>query len=448
MGESLRQHSGYNWSAAQNEKGSQASRRNYEACAICEMLIQQKRRPMTSTVHRSNAGCGNAGTRGGLALVILALGVVATRPAQAQTYMKLYDFMRGMDGGVPIAGVVRDSAGNLYGTTGEGGDLSCNSPSGCGTVFKIDKTGKETVLYAFTGGTDGASPYGGLVLAGGYLYGTTFWGGASGAGVVYKLPTSGSGETVLYSFKGGADGGHPYAGVIRDTLGNLYGTTVGGGSGSGVVFKLDTTNTESVLYSFAGYPTDGAYPQAGLVRDTTGNLYGATVYGGAFGDGVVFRVNTSNTETVVYAFTGGVDGGNPYAPLVLNAGSLNGTAQMGGSFACILDGCGVVFKVPALKKETVLHSFTGGADGNAPVSGLVRDSSSSLYGTTPSGGAANAGVIFKLDTTNTLTVLHSFSGADGGTPSGVLVRDSAGNLYGTTQSGGAFGYGVVYMLTP
>jgi len=389
--------------------------------------------------------------RGGFVLVMSLLGMLATGPAQAATYKVLYNFKGGADGRYPYAGLVRDSAGNLYGTTSAGGDLSCGSGDGCGTVFKINTSGAESVLYAFTGGADGKYPYGGLVLAGAYLYGTASSGGKSGYGVVFKVNITTRVETVLHSFTY-TDGAGPYASLVRDSAGNLYGTAdYGGPSGYGVVFKLNNPNTETVLHSFAGYPTDGAYPEyASVVRDTAGNLYGVTTYGGSYGDGVAFKLDTTNKETVLYDFTGAADGGNPYGTLLRDSmGNLYGTAELGGAGAsgCGYDGCGVVFKISTGGKEVVLHDFDN-KDGQYPFGGLVPDPAGNLYGTTSSGGAFGSGVVFKLNTTNTETVLHSFDYSDGGDPIGGLVRDSAGNLYGTTYDGGASGYGVVFKLTP
>jgi uncharacterized repeat protein (TIGR03803 family) len=237
----------------------------------------------------------------------------------------LYSFTGGADGANPYASLLPDSAGNVYGTTASGG------ASGYGVVFKVSKTGTETVLYSFTGGTDGATPYGRLIRdSAGNFYGTTYDGGAYGYGVVFKLYKKE--ETVLYSFSGGADGANPYAGLVRDSSGNLYGTTShAGASDSGVVFELDTAGTETVLYTFTG-GTDGAFPYAGLVRDSSGNLYGTTYGGGASSSGVVFEVNTSGGETVLHSFTGLTDGGSPLAGLIEDkSGNLYGTAYLGGT---------------------------------------------------------------------------------------------------------------------
>jgi uncharacterized repeat protein (TIGR03803 family) len=386
-------------------------------------------------------------------VMVLVPAVLATR-AQAQTYTILHSFNFSEDGQTPYGGLVRDTRGNLYGTAFYGG------PSGCceGAVFVVSATGGEGILHFFSGPlTDGANPYGGLLRdVSGNLYGTTFEGGAAEVGAVFKLDTAGR-ETVLYSFTGEPDGAYPQAGVVEDGAGNLYGTTSVGGSsvcsaGCGVVFKIDTTGKETVLHAFAAFPTDGEFPVANLVRDRAGNLYGTTPYGGAYDDGVVFKVDATGKEAVLYNFTGGVDGGNPYGGLVRDAaGDLYGTTYTGGSGACGGDGCGAVFKLAPTGKETVLHSFHG-PDGANPTAGLVRDLAGNLYGATLSGGAFHQGVVFKLDTTGKETVLHSFSGNGGIYPVSLyssLVRDAAGNLYGTTPGGGpGGGYGVVFKISP
>src|ERR1017187_10175172 len=353
----------------------------------------------------------------------------------------LYSFTGLADGGNPYGGVIRDSAGNLYGTTGAGGT------SGYGVVFKLDKAGQETVLYAFTGGADGGYSYAGVIRdSAGNLYGTTSSGGTAGYGVVFEVNTCGQ-ETVLYSFTGGADGGYSYAGVIRGSAGNLYGTTSAGGtSGYGGVFKLDKAGQETVLYAFTG-GADGGYSYAGVIRDSAVNLYGTPPSGGTAGYGVVFEVNTCGQETVLYSFTGGADGAYSYAGVIRgSAGNLYGTTSAGGigqGYA----GYGVVFKLSTAGQETVLYSFTGGADGGNPGAGVIHDSAGNLYGTTTSGGTAGQGVVFKLSTAGQETVLYSFTGgADGGYPSAGVIRDSAGNLYGTASYGGTAGWGVVFKV--
>jgi uncharacterized repeat protein (TIGR03803 family) len=256
----------------------------------------------------------------------------------------------------------------------------------------------------------------------GDLYSTTEAGGLVGQdlGVVFKLDRADK-ETVLHTFTGGADGAFPFAGLIRDDQGNLYGTTRYGGTYDvGTVFNVDPTGKEAVLYSFTG-GTDGANPYAGLIRDKEGNLYGTTLYGGdlsctlegPFGCGVVFRIDRSGQETVLHSFTGGGDGGFPAAGLIQDEeGNLYGTTQFGGLASCSFY-CGVVFKLDLTGKETVLHSFTGYADGSNPFAGLIRDETGNLYGTASAGGPGteNNGVVFKLDRMGKETVLHTFTGA-------------------------------------
>jgi len=207
--------------------------------------------------------------------IVLVSAVLATRPAQAQTFKALYAFQGSPDGGDAIAPLVRDAKGNLYGTTDEGGSGGCLD-YGCGIVFKVAPNGGETVLYSFQGSTDGAFPAAGLVRDGsGNLYGTTSWSWDYGPGTVFKLAPNGN-FTVLYTFTGGADGEAPVGSLVRDAAGNFYGTTYYGGAdacydgnlpGCGVVFKLAPSGKLSVLHTFAGYPKDGANPVAGLVRD-------------------------------------------------------------------------------------------------------------------------------------------------------------------------------------
>lgn len=354
----------------------------------------------------------------------------------------------GAPGGTnPRAGVIRDAAGNLYGTTHFGGRVNA------GVVYKLDAAGRETVLYSFNGGADGRNPSAGVIADGaGNLYGTTALGGTVGYGVVYKLDTAGH-EAVLYSFTGRADGGYPWGGVIRDSAGNLYGTTSKGGTGSaGVVFKLDSSGQETVLYSFTG-GADGGYPTAGVIRDSAGNLYGTTTYGGT-GWGVVYKADAAGHETVLYTFMGLADGGYPEAGVIRDsAGNLYGTTVSGGT-----DENGVVYKLDVAGQETVLHAFTG-ADGRKPYASVILDAAGNLYGTTQLGGtgagANGYGVVYRIDTAGHETVLHSFTGrTDGGWPFAGVIRDSTGNLYGTTYIGGktisglvAF-WGVVFQIKP
>jgi len=366
---------------------------------------------------------------------------------QGQTFSLLYQFKPGPGGINPDAGVILDPHGNLYGTTYLDGAAG-------GTVYKLSANGKETVLYSFTGlSGDGYFPfYGSLVRdSAGNLYGTTSDGGTLdqycpfGCGTVLKVDSPGK-ETVLHAFTGtGNDGYMPFAGVTRDPSGNLYGLTPFGGTyGGGVAYELDSTGKETILHSF-GIQGDGYNPQAGLIRDSAGDLYGTTASGGSSYNGTVFGLSSSGTETILYNFTGGADGGSPLSGLIRDsAGNLYGTTNMGGA-----SGYGTVFKVTASGTETVLYSFAGGTDGQYPAEGsLVRDKSGNLYGTTPSGGAYGFGIVFRIDTKGNETILHSFAGTDGKGPYGTLVMDSTGALYGTANDGGAYGGGVVFKITP
>jgi uncharacterized repeat protein (TIGR03803 family) len=365
----------------------------------------------------------------------------------------------GSDGSEPAASLIFDSAGNLYGTTDYGGAF------GHGTAFELSLSGKawaETVLHSFSGGddSDGSDPVASLIFdSAGNLYGTTQSGGLS-CGAVFELtPSAGAWtETVLYRFDCG-DGASPFGNVIFDSAGNLYGTTrYGGGNvcnygyGCGTAFKLTHAGgvwTETVLHSFNG--SDGDTPEAGLVFDKAGNLYGTTTGEGTNGYGNVFQLRPSGgawTETVLYSFTGGADGGTPRAGLFFDStGNLYGTAEMGGTA-----GDGVVFEIAgySLISESVLYSFKGGSDGSNPSVGLIQDAAGNLYGTA-SGGGKGYGTVFKLSLSNgqwTQTVLYSFTGGnDGATPEAPLMFDKSGNLYGTTNGGGLYALGTVFEVS-
>jgi uncharacterized repeat protein (TIGR03803 family) len=380
--------------------------------------------------------CGRVEIAAAAFAIVVLLGAVAAPCAQAQTFSVVHNFTQDPDGASPVAGLAVDPAtGILYGTTTFGGS------SGLGTVFTIDPSGSYAVLHSFAG-FDGVFPQAGLIIAGGYLYGIT-----SGDdfhiysyGTVFRMDTSGTVAT-LYSFTGGLDGSRPYAGLVRDTAGNLYGTTAyGGSSGFGTVFKIDgTSGSYAVLHSFIG--VDGRAPHAGLVMDA-GYLYGTTAYGGSSGFGTVFKIDgTSGTVTWVYSFTGHPGGEVPYGGLIIAGGYLYGTTSFGGT-----SNKGTVFKMDTSgNNETVLYSFAGGTDGTNP-GGLLMDAGY-LYGTAHLGGSSDLGTVFKMDTSgNNGTVLHTFTGTDGSWPSAGLII-AAGSLYGTTQAGGLDDFGTVFKLT-
>jgi uncharacterized repeat protein (TIGR03803 family) len=421
------------------------------------------------------------------ALTIAAAVLASSGAARASSYKVIHQFEVPKE---PTANLTMDAAGNLYGTALGGGSTACPN-YGCGMVWKLTRNsngtwGALTVLHEFTGGADGANPFrAGLIFdAASNLYGTTSsggdttactMGGPPGCGVVFKLAPNAEGtwaETVLYTFTGGADGATPYAGLILDAAGNLYGETDGGGSstyclyGCGVVFKLapnpDGTWAETVLYSFPG-GADGYAPQGGLIFDAAGNLYGTTSQGGACtACGVVFKLapNPDGTwaETVLYSFTGGADGAYSTTGLIFDAaGNLYGTTFEGGS------GYGVVFKLAPSPDgnwtESVLYSFTDGTDGANPAAGLIFDAAGNLYGTTWAGGDTVAcrpyglphgcGVVFELTPTSSgwsETVLRKFLG-EAENPQAPLIFDPKGNLYGTTEVGTG-NYGVVFEITP
>jgi len=374
-------------------------------------------------------------------LLWLACATVSVATAETQEVL-LHNFAGPPPYGATPWRVIRDSAGNLYGTTYSGGAFNQ------GVVFKVDTSGNMIVLHSFAGGADGANPTAGVSRdSAGNLYGTTYYGGMFNAGTVFKVDPSGN-ETVLY---GGAGIAFPQ-GVIVDSAGDLYGTNYDGGTwGFGSVYKLDSSGHLTVLYSFSFTGSDGANPLAGVIRDSAGNLYGTTLNGGEFGKGTVYMVDPSGSETVLHSFSG-ADGAGANASVILSSGDLYGTTTGGGPSS---NGCGVVYKLDASGHETVLHSFTGGADGCNPTGGVIRDSAGNLYGTTAYGGTFNAGTVYKLDTSGNETLLYNFTqvpvtngvGLGSPGPTGVVL-DPAGNLYGTTLQGGTTDLGVLFQLTP
>jgi len=418
------------------------------------------------------------------ALAIFALTLLVTSSwAATNWHARVLHNFNGSDGSASQAGLIFDAAGNLYGTTYTGGTYND------GTVFELSPSAgggwSETVLHSFDpDGSDGLFPQSGLIFdAAGNLYGTTIGGGTYDYGTVFELsPTPGGGwtERVLYSFGNGTDGAYPfYAGVIFDAGGNLYGTTSSGGTyncqgngGCGTVFKLSPTVggawTETVLYNF-GNGTDGYSPWAGLILDAAGNLYGTTAFGGTNNDcinfqyhgcGTVFELSPTAgggwTETVLHNF-GYTDGAIPIAALIFDAaGNLYGTTEGGGSYT----NDGTVFELSPVVgggwTETVLYSFNErDSGGYGPAAGtLVFDATGSLYGTVYNGGVYFGGTAFELTPTGgvwTETVLYSF-GYEAGSWAG-LIFDGAGNLYGTTWYGGTnqcgqSTCGTVFELTP
>jgi uncharacterized repeat protein (TIGR03803 family) len=371
--------------------------------------------------------------------ILLALGAMTAALGQPVETV-LHNFSASMPmGAQPIGALIRDTQGNLYGATESGGR------HGNGAIYRVSPAGTIAALHSFTGGADGSEPFAGVISdSSGNLYGATFLGGGSGKGVVFKLDPTGH-ETVLWSFTGGADGGNPNSSLVLDSDGNLYGTALyGGAKNLGVVFKVDATGHETVLYTFKS-GNDGCEPSGALVMDSAGNMYGTTTYCGASGFGVIFKLDTSGTETVLYAFTGRADGGNPNGALVLDsAGNLYGDTY-------ILLTLGTVYKLDAAGNFTTLHRF-GGNNVSAPQA-VILDAAGNVYGTTAGGGSAGSGAVFRIDTSGNFTTLYSFSGAINGSGPEGLVMDSTGALYGATFTGGRtynvnnVGNGLIFMLS-
>jgi len=327
------------------------------------------------------------------------------RISPSGSYTNLYSFGSSLTNGYDSrAGLVQGSDGNFYGTAYYGGTNSCN----CGTVFRIYPSGTYTNLYSFAGSpNDGGNPSAGLVQGiDGNFYGTASEGGIGFPyGTVFRISPGGS-YTNLYSFRGPPnDGNSPLAGLVQGSDSNFYGTTYSGGkSGLGTVFRMNPSGSYTNLYSFAGSPNDGANPDAGLVPGSDGNFYGTTSYGGTNGveyggDGTVFRISPSGTYTSLYSFgSSPTDGEIPDAGLVLGSdGNFYGTTSAGGTNDVEYGGDGTVFRISPGGSHTNLYSFgSSSADGEDPEAGVVQGSDGNFYGTTFYGGAGGVGIVFKL----------------------------------------------------
>jgi uncharacterized repeat protein (TIGR03803 family) len=411
-------------------------------------------------------------------IVVSGFLAVQTSVFADDTGKVLHSFGKGEDGSAPFAGVIFDAAGNLYGTTYAGGAFKV------GTVFELTPgaNGKwaEKVLHNFGKGKDGATPYAGVIFdTAGNLYGTTAAGGANNDGTVFELTPGANGnwtEKILHSFDlNGKDGAHPRGGLIFDATGSLYGTTTTGGeiacnppSGCGTVFKLTPgTNGQWVhtgLHSFKGTGANslnGANPEASLIFDGKGSLYGTT-YAGGRSYGTVFELtpgaNGEWIESVLYRFCAVhrcVDGAHPTAGLIFDVqGNLYGTTGGGGAYCFDSGGCGTAFQlIPGADgkwTENVLHSFNGSTDGNGSGGDLIFDAAGNLYGTTGA-GHESMGTVFRLSQVNgqwTNTVLYNFDNRTGTNPYDGVIFDAAGNLYGTTSNGGVDYGGTVFQITP
>ena len=418
-----------------------------------------------------------------LVVTILASAVlgIATPRAHAQfTFNLLHTFTGGGDGNYPEGGVIQDADGNLYGTTAFGG-LDCED-QGCGTVFEIDNNGQYTVLYRFQGGGDGAAPRAGLARdAAGNVYGTTQGQGTVGAvSTVFKVDEHGN-ETVLFTFGKTGDGGSANSTPILDAEGNLYGTTPAGSNTQchlrgkiydcGLVFRLSKSGTFKVLHTFTS-PATGINPNGNLVMDARGNLYGTTIFGGYGGDaacglgynffgcGTVFKISKDGKFTVLHVFRGKADGSFPVGVIGDGAGNLYGITDSGGELPCsvvLIYGCGTIFKIDNAGNFSVLHKFHPEFPGLIAYNNLFRDSQGNLYGTNQGGGAHAGGYLFELDTKGNFTDLYDFpitSSSDGASPTGAIISPN-GDFYGTLGMGGeagcgfeGAGCGTVFKLTP
>lgn len=424
---------------------------------------------VTVQSHTPGVACSvsnGSGTMGSAAVT----GVSVACGAGTVRVLHAFDGSSGSaDGQNPAGGLVVDSTGNFYGTTSGGG------ANGQGTIFKLTPSGTLSVIYSFTGGAGGANPNAGLVIdSNDILYGTTYNDGATGVacpagcGTIFKIATAGTGFAVLHSFGTAApgntaanDGRNPQAELALDSSGNLYGTTYYGGtlnldctSGCGTVFKVSTNGSGyTVLYRFAGGVVDGRYPQAGLVLDASGYLYGTTSEGG-FVDvqGTVFKLTTAGSNYALMHSFNGADGQKPLAGLLLDsAGFLYGTVSSGTGSASN----GAIFKIAVADNSfSLLYSFVG-TDGKGPEAGLIMDSAGNLYGVAKIGGSSacanGCGTIFKVTPSGTASVLYSFGNNEGQNPAATLLLDRGGNLYGATTVGipisiSDAGYGNVFKL--
>jgi uncharacterized repeat protein (TIGR03803 family) len=397
-----------------------------------------------------------------LSLLIIAILTAASSFASTFKVVFSFDFK---NGSAPNGGLISDSEGNFYGTTQFGGPTYNR-----GVVFKLNAKGEETVLYSFTGQSDGGIPIGRLISdSAGNLYGITSSGGnpTCSCGTVFELKKDGK-LKVLHAFKGGTDGsqnqGQAELGLVL-VNGDLYGSASFGGVsgcdgtlGCGVVFKVTLAGKETILHRFTAQ-ADGGFPQD-LIADQAGNVYGET--GGSYvagNGGTIFKISPAGKFSTLYTFPEGSEGTSPRWGLTLNSsGVFYGVTQFGGdTTTCALGsaGCGVAFSVNAANKEKVLYTFgIKPANGEEP-SGPMLDANGNFFGTTFYGGTDNStcslgcGVVYEISSTGKYSVLHRFTGAnDGWDPSGGLAEDSAGNIYGVNMDGGSGGNGVIYKITP
>jgi uncharacterized repeat protein (TIGR03803 family) len=369
--------------------------------------------------------------------VLTLAGIVATQACLAASLATLVSF-NGSNGEFPYASLISDHSGNLYGTTFGGGT------SGKGTIFHLDTASATLSTLASFAGVNGAFPSTKLMIdAAGNLLGTTEQGGFANWGTIYRLEPNTNTLTSLASFDF-TNGAYPVAALISDPTGNLYGTTYNGGiDASGTVFRLDANHAISALVSFSG--PIGRYPAAGLTADSAGTFYGTTSDGGAGLYGTIFQFDAMTNEITTLAEFNGINGGSPWRGELIedNEGNLYGTTEIGGA-----SNLGTVFRLDTNTNTlTTLASFMG-LNGALPNSGLIIDAAGNLYGTTLAGGSSNRGTVFRLEVgTNMLTTIVSFNGTNGASPYAGLIADAVGNLYGTTVDGGANDQGTIFSIT-
>jgi uncharacterized repeat protein (TIGR03803 family) len=407
-----------------------------------------------------------------LVVIVFLFVALSAQPVQGQTFSVIYNFTGGADNG-PEGGLTMDGTGNFYGTaSGYIQDLHCHSE--CGEVFKLthESGGWSLIpLYRFNGGSDGSLPFARVVIGpDGNLYGTTTRGGGSGCGAnvfgpgcgtVFTLSPAGGNETPIYRITQGKDGTWPaWDNLVFDRAGNIFATSIFGGpwDSGGEVYELTRSSggwTKTVLYNFTG-GVDGRGPR-GVIFDGSGNLYGATISGGSQRWGAVYQLVAEGsgwTQRVIYNFQGHSGGANPGNALVMDqSGNLYGTTNYGGTGGCDYGmGCGVVYELSPSDGNwtfTVLHSFTYADSGS--VEPLTIDAAGNLYGTAMRDGVYGCGSVFKLTRSGsdwTYSSLHDFTcGSDGGWPTSNVTLDANGNLYGTATVNGANGVGVIWKIT-
>ena len=393
-------------------------------------------------------------------LFAAGLSAIATL-AEGATLSVIHTFRGGSDGAEPWSAPIMDAAGNLYGTTAFGGNgqgCPVADHGGCGTVYKITPDGTETVLYAFRGNSDGRFPQAGLLLdEGGNLFGTTLLGGnagcnGDGCGTVFRIAPDGD-ETILHAFAAdGSDAAEPVAGLVRDSSGNLYGAGTGGGPArSGMIFRIAPDNTYSIVHIFTGKPEQQGNPNS-LMIDRYDNIYGTTGYPGEYEYcegycGTIFTVTMFGVFRTLHVFST-AEGTIPAGTLVKDgSGSLYGTTYGGGTAAC---GCGTIFRLAKDGTFTRLYSFQAGTDGAWPEGGVAMDKNGNLFGTTVDGGAGcsiGCGTLFRLDSAGTESVVYSFLKKKGASPVSGVFRADGGRLYGTALLDGG-GKGTVFKIRP